>query len=120
MTMSMIQAYANFYQMRSRSKQTFKTLFQDWHGCSQGPPGTGKTRTLVALMQVILQANSSVTRKMQLFGPILACADTNAATDNLVDGLQQCGVRVVRVGAPAKVCCTTRCSATLACAWLVL
>ncbi|KAK9835543.1 hypothetical protein WJX74_002650 [Apatococcus lobatus] len=69
----------------------------------QGPPGTGKTRTLVALMQVVLQANSSVTRQMQPFGPILACADTNAATDNLVDGLQQCGVRVVRVGTPNKV-----------------
>ena len=69
----------------------------------QGPPGTGKTRTLVALIQTILAANGAVTRQMEALGPILACADTNAATDNLVDGLQQCGVRVVRVGPPAKV-----------------
>lgn len=36
-------------------------------------------------------------------GPILACADTNAATDNLVEGLVERGIDVVRLGQPAKV-----------------
>ena len=36
-------------------------------------------------------------------GPILACADTNAATDNLVEGLIERGIDVVRLGQPAKV-----------------
>lgn len=37
------------------------------------------------------------------FAPILACADTNAAVDNIVEGLVQRGVKVVRLGQPAKV-----------------
>lgn len=36
-------------------------------------------------------------------GPILACADTNAATDNIVEGLLKRGINVVRLGQPAKV-----------------
>jgi regulator of nonsense transcripts 1 len=38
------------------------------------------------------------------FGTMLACAGTNAATDNLAEGLIAEGVRVVRIGQPAKVC----------------
>lgn len=36
-------------------------------------------------------------------GPLLACADTNAAVDNLVEGLTNKGLKVVRLGQPAKV-----------------
>lgn len=63
----------------------------------QGPPGTGKTRTLLALIRVLCTAGLPEGR------PILATADTNAAVDNVVEGLAGCGVRVVRVGLPAKV-----------------
>lgn len=38
-------------------------------------------------------------------GSILACGDTNAAVDNLLEGLVNKGLRVVRLGQPAKVCC---------------
>ena len=37
------------------------------------------------------------------FAPILACADTNAAVDNIVEGLVESGINVVRLGQPAKV-----------------
>lgn len=63
----------------------------------QGPPGTGKTRTLLALIRVLCAAGLPDSR------PLLATADTNAAVDNLVEGLVGCGIRVVRVGQPAKV-----------------
>eukprot|EP00967_Tisochrysis_lutea_P123688 scaffold206142_cov22-Tisochrysis_lutea.AAC.1 len=68
----------------------------------QGPPGTGKTRTLLALVCVFL-ATTSLPHARAAMGPLLACADTNAAADNLVQGLVARGVRVVRVGNPAKV-----------------
>jgi len=68
----------------------------------QGPPGTGKTRTLLAMMKVLADANRAPHR-WKKFGTMLACAGTNAATDNLAEGLLAEGVRVVRLGQPAKV-----------------
>jgi len=58
-----------------------------------GPPGTGKTRTAV---EYIVQ---EVRRERR----ILAVADSNTACDNLLSGLVKRGVRVVRVGHPARV-----------------
>jgi hypothetical protein len=69
----------------------------------QGPPGTGKTRTLLALMQVMVGTSSVSARRWSGMGTLLACADTNAAVDNLVEGLVARGIAVVRVGSPAKV-----------------
>ncbi len=64
----------------------------------QGPPGTGKTRTLLAFIEVMVNS-----RPVHPFTPILACADTNAAVDNLVEGLVARRINVVRLGQPAKV-----------------
>lgn len=41
--------------------------------------------------------------RWRAMGPLLACADTNAAVDNLVEGLAGKGLQVVRLGQPAKV-----------------
>ncbi|KAL3688211.1 hypothetical protein R1sor_014520 [Riccia sorocarpa] len=60
----------------------------------QGPPGTGKTRTLVHYIKGYCKQGRR---------QVLACADSNVAVDNLVEGLLQQGLRVVRVGQPVKV-----------------
>ena len=65
----------------------------------QGPPGTGKTRTLLVLLRILCRL-SAVSPEM---GPILACADTNAATDNILEGLVAAKVNVVRLGRPSSV-----------------
>ncbi len=58
-----------------------------------GPPGTGKTTTLI---EVIMQHIKKGKR-------ILATADSNTAVDNIVEGLVEKGVNVVRIGHPARL-----------------
>lgn len=78
--------------------RSFTRTFSLW----QGPPGTGKTRTLLAYIEIMCKMSTIVSGTGKL-GSILAVAHTNAAVDNLVEGLLHRGVRVVRIGQPAKV-----------------
>lgn len=63
----------------------------------QGPPGTGKTHTAVHLIKLLTLCYKDHNL------PILACAYTNVATDNLLEGLLSQGVKALRVGRPVKV-----------------
>ncbi|XP_042224087.1 DNA-binding protein SMUBP-2-like isoform X2 [Homarus americanus] len=58
-----------------------------------GPPGTGKTTTVVEVIR----------QHVKLKSKILACAPSNLAVDNLVERLAVAGVRIVRLGHPARV-----------------
>jgi len=62
----------------------------------QGPPGTGKTSTLLRFVRSALAGMPPGTQ-------LLATAASNVAVDNLVSGLLDLGVKVVRIGQPAKV-----------------
>ena len=59
-----------------------------------GPPGTGKTTTLVQAIKAMVQQD----RKQ-----ILVTAPSNAAVDLLSEKLADAGLKVVRVGNPARV-----------------
>lgn len=63
----------------------------------QGPPGTGKTHTTIQLLRLLAKAYASENI------PILVTAFTNVATDNLLEGLLDNGVRALRIGRPVKV-----------------
>jgi len=58
-----------------------------------GPPGTGKTTTLI----------ETIIQHIKLGNKILATADSNTAVDNIVEGLIKNGVKVVRIGHPARL-----------------
>ena len=70
----------------------------------QGPPGTGKTRTACSILAVTvalkdqrlsLSGQDAVGLKLQ---KVLACAHSNIAADNLLEGLVAQKVNVVRLG----------------------
>ena len=62
-------------------------------GLVHGPPGTGKTTTLVEAIK------DTVSKEKQ----VLVAAASNAAVDLLAEKLTQQGLRVLRIGHPARV-----------------
>ncbi|KAL3140824.1 hypothetical protein ABBQ32_14194 [Trebouxia sp. C0010 RCD-2024] len=64
----------------------------------QGPPGTGKTFTLLHFLRL-----ATLVLPKGEGSQIIASAATNVAVDGLVMGLMKHGVKVVRMGQPARV-----------------
>mmetsp|Transcript_41418 Transcript_41418/g.46252 ORF Transcript_41418/g.46252 Transcript_41418/m.46252 type:complete len:1024 (-) Transcript_41418:84-3155(-) len=65
----------------------------------QGPPGTGKTTTA----SVIGFGFTHQCRSISPNAKVLACAFSNAGTDNLAEGFLQLGLKVVRIGKASAV-----------------
>jgi len=78
----------------SSQKDAIETAVNQRLTMIQGPPGTGKTHTAVHLLKGLIEMGR---------GPILACAESNVAVDNLLEGLLNLGVNAIRFGRPVKV-----------------
>ncbi len=59
----------------------------------QGPPGTGKTVTSATIVYQLVK---------QQGGPVLVCAPSNIAVDQLTEKIHQAGLKVVRVCAKSR------------------
>lgn len=60
------------------------------------PPGTGKTRTIVEAVRLL-------KKYFKVHQPILICTYTNAAVDNLVEGLVNAGLQPLRISPDGRV-----------------
>ena len=59
----------------------------------QGPPGTGKTVTSATIVYQLVKQNG---------GPVLVCAPSNTAVDQLTEKIDRTGLRCVRVCAKSR------------------
>ncbi len=80
--------------LNDSQKKALETSISQRLSLIQGPPGCGKTHTAVQIIKCLVQNGH---------GPILACAESNVAVDNLLEGLLGIGVRALRIGKPVKV-----------------
>ncbi|MBX3463395.1 MAG: IGHMBP2 family helicase [Planctomycetes bacterium] len=77
----------------SQREAVAMALRADPIGLIHGPPGTGKTTAVVELIRQVVARGQRV----------LACAPSNVAVDNLAERLWRAGLRVVRMGHPARI-----------------
>ncbi|PVF95111.1 P-loop containing nucleoside triphosphate hydrolase protein [Serendipita vermifera] len=61
-----------------------------------GPPGTGKSKTLVRALHLLKS-------HFKILEPLLVCAYTNVALDNLVESIQAVDLKPLRIGIDAKM-----------------
>ncbi|MBC7388897.1 MAG: AAA family ATPase [Opitutaceae bacterium] len=78
----------------SQTEAVDKILSANELAVVHGPPGTGKTTTLIQAILALIKQD----RKQ-----ILVCAPSNTAVDLLAEKLHAEGLRVLRVGNPARV-----------------
>ncbi|MHC1611476.1 MAG: IGHMBP2 family helicase [Candidatus Methanospirareceae archaeon] len=77
----------------SQQEAVLRSLAAEDFFLIHGPPGTGKTVTCVEVIAQLVKRGYK----------ILATADSNVAVDNLVERLDTLGMKVVRIGHPARV-----------------
>jgi ATP-dependent RNA/DNA helicase IGHMBP2 len=77
----------------SQRRAVVRALQAEHVALIHGPPGTGKTTAVVELIRQCVQSGER----------ILACAPSNVAVDNLAERLLRAGLRIVRLGHPARV-----------------
>ncbi|KAK7481622.1 hypothetical protein BaRGS_00027138 [Batillaria attramentaria] len=70
-----------------------KTVLQRPLSLIQGPPGTGKTVTSATIVYHLVKQNN---------GPMLVCAPSNIAVDQLTEKIHKTGLKVVRLCAKSR------------------
>ncbi|KAL7421984.1 hypothetical protein Q5752_003756 [Cryptotrichosporon argae] len=82
--------------LNASQKRAIAMMLSERLSLVQGPPGTGKTRVIIETIKLLKQ-------HWQIPHPILVCAHTNVAVDNLLEGFAAHGLVPVRYGASDRV-----------------
>ncbi|CDF41405.1 unnamed protein product [Chondrus crispus] len=80
------------HSLNSSQISAIKTALRRRLSLIQGPPGTGKTVTAAHMISCVVRLG---------FGPVLACAASNVAVDNLMQkiiSVSAASLRIVRIG----------------------
>jgi len=94
----LLNAKIDEFRVNPSQAEAILTCFEQRFSLIQGPPGTGKTTCSVKLIVMAVKVLKEV--------PILASAFSNVAVDQIMAGLVEHGIKVVRLGQPGRV---TRC-----------
>jgi len=89
------KALTELTYLNKSQQDAIKTALRQRISIIQGPPGTGKTTTAVFLIKIFATLFKQT--------PVLACAFSNVAVDNLMAGLMKSGVKCIRLGKPLRV-----------------
>lgn len=84
---------ANLPELNRSQAWAVKHALQRPLSLIQGPPGTGKTVTSASIVYHLAKLNG---------GPILVCAPSNTAVDQLTTKIHQTGLKVVRLCAKSR------------------
>ncbi|KAJ9092501.1 hypothetical protein QFC19_008714 [Naganishia cerealis] len=82
--------------LNTSQKRAIATMLSSNISLIQGPPGTGKTRTIIEMLR-LLKVHWEVPQA------ILVSAYTNAACDNLAEGMSKRGLKVLRYGSKSRI-----------------
>ncbi|OMH83853.1 Helicase sen1 [Zancudomyces culisetae] len=106
--MQAVRKHMNQYLVNEPQAVAIETVMQnDGFTLVQGPPGTGKTRTILALISLLLASGPKVDSDSGGSTRLLVCAPSNAAVDEIAQRLKMGIVnaqgkvevpRIVRVG----------------------
>jgi regulator of nonsense transcripts 1 len=80
-------------ELNSSQINAVKNVLQKPLSLIQGPPGTGKTVTSATIIHHLCKING---------GPVLVCAPSNVAVDQLCERIHLTGLKVVRVTAKSR------------------
>jgi len=83
-------------QLNSSQLRAMAMMLSERISLVQGPPGTGKTRVIVEVIKLLKQ-------HFKLPYPIMVCAHTNVAVDNLLAPLRKEGIKALRSGSSDRV-----------------
>jgi superfamily I DNA and/or RNA helicase len=85
--------YPNLPDLNRSQVSAVKHALQRPLSLIQGPPGTGKTVTSATILYKLVKQHG---------GPVLVCAPSNTAVDQLCEKVHKTGLKVVRVCAKSR------------------